>query len=771
MFVAILAFFAGDLLLQKFSFIPNAMHLVMLIPLVVIVCSVFWKYRKIVLVTLFFIFGFDYSSWYVHQHLDWMLPKKYENKPVLVSGYVVSIPQLTRWNSDFYFMLDRLAENKAHALIHLSMQATSKRMIVGDKWLFLVRLKQIHGLRNPGGFDYEAWSAQRGLRATGYVVQNQKNHLLSHHWYYQPIDHFRQKIQLKLKPILPVDPRANWLLALIIGERHGVPVQDWQILRKTGTNHLMAVAGLHIGMLAACAHFLVHLVWRRSSTLLLFVPVQIASMASAVLVGITYSFLAGFSVPTQRACVMLCVVAMILLLRRKILAWHVWGLALWFVLLFNPLSVLTESFWLSFVTIALIIYGMRGRLAASGWWWKWGRVQWVIGVGLIPLTLLLFQQASILGFIANCIAIPWLGCLVLPFCLLSLAFLWPLPMIAKWCLLLANFFLAILWTLLGFISELPAAVWSQSIVNDTQAICGMIGVTLMLMPNGFPGRWLSILWLLFVFVYPASRPQKGEFWLTLLDVGQGLSAVVQTHSHVLIFDTGARFGDRMNMGESVVLPFLAHYQWQKIDMLIISHGDNDHIGGADIILHTLPVKLILTSVPNKLLPMHSHLCLSGMQWDWDDVNFKIIYPYYGKLSRGNDSSCVLKISNNHSSILLTGDIEKLAEQDILSTTKSDLLHTTVLIAPHHGSKTSGLTEFVNTVRPTWVLYPVGYENRYHFPHFSVTQAYKNLGAKQLATSVSGAITFKIRLDNELVLPELYRFDHIKYYNHLTTLEI
>jgi competence protein ComEC len=350
------------------------------------------------------------------------------------------------------------------------------------------------------------------------------------------------------------------------------------VLRNTGTNHLMAIAGLHIGIMAGIAHAVVSYAWRFAPALLLRMPAQIAGACAALFMAVIYSLLAGFSIPTQRACIMLAAFICALLSRRKINAWHAWALALLIVLLVNPLSILTDSFWLSFGTIALIIYGMSGRLAPKGHWWKWGRVQWVIGVGLMPLSLLLYQQTSLVSFLANSIAIPWLGFLILPFCFLSAILLLIAPNMAALSLYFADKSLAVLWFVLTWFSQLNFAVWMQVIPNNFVLFTTVVAFLLLLLPSGMPGRWLGVFWLLPLLLYQSEKPKIGEIWATVLDVGQGLSVVVQTHSHMLVYDAGPKMNG-VDAGENIVLPYLRTLLTKKIDMLVISHGDNDHIGG------------------------------------------------------------------------------------------------------------------------------------------------------------------------------------------------
>lgn len=745
----VIAFLIGDLYLQTFAHLPS----ILLIALMILVCLMLARFTYLPIV---FALGFAWTAWYASSLLSWTLPKEVEGKPITITGYVASLPSIDEWQTHFLFKIDK-------ALIRLSWRNPHLQMKVGDEWQLHVKLKRIHSTQNPGAFDYEAWALQKGLRATGYVVAGTDNKVLSHFWYRYPIDQFRQKIQERIREHSHHLKTAPWLMALIIGEREGASHDDWQILRNTGTNHLMAIAGLHIGMIAGFAHLIFAWLWRRVPRLLLIFPAHLAGACFALMTAILYSALAGFSIPTQRACIMLSVFICALLLRRQINKWQAWSLAMLIVLLLNPLSVLTDSFWLSFGTIGLIIYGMSGRFNPIGVWWKHGRVQWVIGIGLIPLSLVLFQQCALISFIANSIAIPWLGFLVLPFCLLSAIVILLAPALGGYLLVLADKSLSILWLVLAWFSHWHFSTWQQVMPNVGILILTFVGFLLLLLPAGFPGRWLGIIWIMPLFFYKPVVPRLGDVCMTLLDVGQGLSVVVQTTNHVLVYDAGPKYNDHFDMGESVVLPYLYTIGSKKIDMLVISHGDNDHIGGAQTLLSSLSVQSIKTSVPNMLPSPVTRACMAGDTWEWDQVRFTFLHPKIHESNLGNDSSCVLRINVGNQRILLTGDIEKRAENELLFQAQATTLASDILIAPHHGSKTSGMKAFITAVHPHYVLYAIGYRNRYHFPHPSVVDSYAEIGTIQLNTAESGAISFKLEQGRPVSDPQLYRVNHIRYW--------
>lgn len=724
---------------------------------------------------LVFLLGFTWAWWYAQSTLSWQLPKEWEGQPLIATGYVATMPEGGSDETTFIFKLISLQYEQQHiskpTLIRLTWRNPSHAIHAGDHCELPVKLKRIHGTQNPGGFDMEAWALQKGLRATGNII-NPKSHQsiqpikikIQKSWHY-PIEQAREYLSLHIKQQLPVSKTSGWLLALTVGERSNMPVDQWQVLRNTGTNHLMAIAGLHIGFLSGMMYALILFLWSRIRRLALMIPAPHAAACTALVVAVLYSLCAGFSLPTQRACFMLIIVTITILLNRKINPWQVWALALFTELLINPLSVLTDSFWLSFATIALIIFGMRGEFLSHSLWEKYGKVQWVIGIGLLPLSMFLFQECSFISFGANSIAIPWLEFLILPFCFLTDIFILPTPSIAHALLWIADKSLSGLWFVLTLFSHWHLATWHHAMPSFGVMFASTVAILLLLLPRHFPGKLLSVVWILPLLTFNVPVPKMGDYWFTMLDVGQGLSVVVQTHSHLLVYDTGPKFG-AMDMGENVVLPYLYTLDKKHIDTLIISHGDNDHIGGAAAILTTLPVDHILTSTPEKFSTIKTKImpryCLAGEAWQWDGVSFQMLGPTLDNLELDNNSSCVLRIDNGKQVTLLTGDIEKSAELDLLARVPT-LLAANILVAPHHGSKTSGLAAFIHAVHPNYVFYATGYRNRYHFPNPKVTQSYADLGAKSGDTSEMGEISLINQQDASVQKITFFRGFHSRYW--------
>ena len=404
--------------------------------------------------------------------------------------------------------------------------------------------------------------------------------------------------------------------------------------------------------------------------------------------------------------------------------------------------------------VGIIFYVASARIHLSNKITQWLRLQLAISVGLLPLTLLLFQNASIIAPFANLLVIPIVGFAVVPLSLLAAlcAFI-SMPM-SHVLFHFAAWILGIAWHILVWLAAEPLLAWQRAVYSWWSLAAAFVGIGILLAPRGFPARALGICWCLPLLFMTPKMPVVGTAKLTLLDVGQGLASVIQTAQHTLIFDTGAKLSANFNMGAAVVLPFLRSQGIPKVDMLIVSHGDNDHIGGAASVLKSIPVRQVVSSVPQRFAPGRARFCLAGQHWQWDGVSFRFLYPDKQHLHLDNNSSCVLRVSVGSRRLLLTGDIEKAAENFLLQHEKHDL-PATVIIAPHHGSKTSSTSPFLEQVDPQYVFYSLGYLNRFHFPNAEVVQRYRTLGASALTTAASGAISITVS-KNKSIKPTAYR---------------
>ncbi len=759
MYLFVLAFVAGVLTLPLFSSIPPLIWFfpILAVTFLIAYCSSKTT-QKIFTLLSAALLGCAFVLFESAQLLTWQLPEALETKTITVTGTIDALPKIEEDVVQFEFKLAAINDKPEHARIYLSWYHKGDvQLHAGDRWQLNVRLKRPHSLLNPGGFDYEKWLFSKGIRATGYVAGSGNIKLSAASAWHYPVDHVREYLQRKIQTTLQHQPTAGLVTALVMGAQNRITQPQWEVMRATGTNHLMAIAGVHIAFVSGFIYLLVNFLWRRSYYLLLKLPAPQAAALGALIAAIFYSALAGFALPTQRALIMLLVFMAGLFFRRALNPWNAFLLALLLVVVWDPLSTLSISFWLSFGAVFAIIYGISGRLKPSGLWWKYGRVQWVITIALIPITLVLFQQSSLISLFANLIAVPAVGILVLPLCLSGALLVIFSPTLGHWVLWLAAKMLAVIWFFLAWLGHLEGAVWHQTISNSWTLFAAIVGILLLLSPRGFPCRWLSVFWFMPLFFDTPTTPALGAIRFYLLDVGQGLSAVVQTQHHVLIFDTGPPMGKYDDAGGRVILPFLQAVGISNIDTLVISHGDSDHIGGAFTLLKNRQVEKILTSVPTRFPNNTAMTCQAGQTWEWDGVVFRMLYPTADFLGQNNNSSCVLKIETKQGAVLLTGDIEKPAEMYLVEQA-APLLPAKILVAPHHGSRTSSTPDFVSLVHPSYVLFPTGYKNRYRFPDPMIVARYQQMGASTINAPESGAILFELGGVNALRITKQREWD-------------
>ncbi|MCK9635430.1 MAG: DNA internalization-related competence protein ComEC/Rec2 [Methylobacter tundripaludum] len=763
MVVSALSFLAGLLSVQQLPVLPDIQWLIVGgVAACIIAWLRYWRW-------LFFLVGVLWAIAFAMCRLSDRLPESVEGVDVQVSGVIADLPERDEKRVRFDFIIEDAGTGAGAATVidpvqqlpgklRLSWYYPDQPVKAGQHWTFTVKLKRVHGTMNPGGFDYERWLFTEGIGATGYVRPSPKPVLLGSDSSWSNIAVFRQLITDRLSNTLSNSPSLALIKALTIGDGNSITQQQWEVFRKTGTTHLVVISGSHIGLIAGLVYFLVLKLWAWTGWLSQS-PQKVAAV-SAVLVAVFYSGLAGFSVPTQRSVVMLAVAMTSIILQRNSRPLNTLSIALFAVLIFDPLAVLAAGFWLSFLAVSLIVYAVSGRLGRIKHVWTAIKLHWVTSVGLSPLLLLFFQQVSLIAPLANLIAVPVISLLAVPLSLLAAVVMFISPMLASKLFYFVDTVLQSLWWLLVHLAEIPVASINHAPPSYWALLFAVPGVLLLLAPAGMPARWLSVVMFLPLAFTDAEQPETGEINMTLLDVGQGLSAVVQTTHHLLVFDTGAKFSEQSDMGQSVLLPYLRAQGVAKIDSLIISHGDNDHIGGAASLMRGMPAEKVLTSVPQQLSGYAPIECAAGQSWVWDEVEFTVLGPKQAFVSE-NDNSCVLQIRSKHSKVLLTGDIEAAAESWLVDT-YGEGLKSDVLVAPHHGSKTSSTAGFLQAVNPGYILIPAGYKNQFGHPHKDVLARYRQFDAKWLNSADNGAITVSVQ-DNALVVQGI-RQTESKYWN-------
>ncbi|QXI27074.1 DNA internalization-related competence protein ComEC/Rec2 [Pseudomonas vanderleydeniana] len=669
-----------------------------------------------------FLLGFSWACLQAHWALADRLAPELDGQTLWLEGQVVGLPE--NGGAVQRFLLEEVTSRRAVLPRRMRLAWYAGPVVSsGERWRLAVKLKSPSGLLNPHGFDREAWLLAQRIGATGTIKDGQRLAAAAGSWR----DGIRQRM-------LQVDARGQsaTLVALVLGDGSGLSTETWQLLQDTGTVHLLVISGQHIGLFAALVYALVagaarYGLWPRR---LPWVPWACA-LAFAAALG--YGLLAGFGIPVQRACAMIGLVLLWRLRYRHLgVGWPLL-LALDLVLVVEPLASLRPGFWLSFAAVTVLIFCFAGRLGAWSPWQTWTRAQWTIALGLVPLLLALGLPISLSGPWVNLVAVPWISLAVLPLALLGTLAL-PLPWIGESLLWLAGGLLEILFQGLDLVAtQLPA--WLPDTLPPWAWGLGSLGILLLLLPAGVPLRPLGWPLAALVVLSPPSRVPEGHAEVWQLDVGQGLAILVRTRHHSLLYDAGPRFGE-FDLGQRVVLPSLRKLGVRQLDLMLLSHADADHAGGALAIRDGLPVSRVISGdargLPKRL---RAGDCSSGERWQWDGVSFELWQ--WPAAQDSNQRSCVLQVEARGERLLLTGDIDTRAEQAFLESLLA--VGTDWLQAPHHGSRSSSSMSFLQRLAPRAVLISRGRGNSFGHPHPQVMARYQALGMAVHDSAEQGAV--------------------------------
>jgi len=650
----------------------------------------------------------------------------------------------------------------------------------GEVWKLAVKLKANHATMNFGALDYETWLFQNSIAARGYVLNKQQ--LLGLTERLQPSSGI--DLRSKLAKILQ-DQFSDYELkglyqALTYGDKSAITDQQWQVLQTTGTIHLMAISGLHMGIIAALGYWVFKGFWWLGLYRLQRFTLPVLGAVGAWLFATVYLILSGYAIPTQRAYLMVMVVLMLLLLRREFQPWSALALAALIVVLWDVRSVLSLGFWLSFLAVALIFATLKINFVKRAAWWQqllW--IQLVLTVGLAPYLIWAFHSLPLFSFISNLLAVPFVSFIGLPL-LFILSFVSVFSTaLAQWLMPWIDQLWAGLWYMLNFIANLEDSNVTLGQLSGWALVGIYVGLFITLLHNRWQVKGLALLIMAALLIFSLlekDRPETDQAWLHLLDVGQGQALVIETKNHVLVYDTGAKWGDKMDGAKMAILPFLRAQTWTKIDRLMISHSDIDHAGGLNRLLQNIDVDQISSGqaevLNNKLNVDHNNLtiqdCTVGQHWQWDGVTFEVFSPglvsMQGKFKSDNDQSCVLKVTAGQQSVLIPGDLSSKAEQHVIDA-YGQQLQSTLLVAGHHGSRYSSSTEWLNTVDPQVVLFTAGYKNRYGFPAEQTLQRL-NPNINWYNTACSGGLSFKLGSTDFNALPTYQaRKNQQKWYHH------
>ena len=659
----------------------------------------------------------------------------------------------------------------------------------GDTWQFTVRFKAPHGLRNPGGFDEELWLWEQGVMATGTVRSGRRDtapQKINSSWLY-PVAQARQHVRAQIAHHLasmdgPLKFHAGVIAALVMGDQGAISHADWDLFRATGVAHLMSISGLHITLFAWLVSQVIGLLWRRSaaqgSALCLRWPAPSVSMTGGAVVASFYALFAGWGLPAQRTILMLWVVVLARLWVLKWPGWWIWCFALTLLVIWDPWALLQAGFWLSFVAVGALMLGnafqfenrtktrikepelvretestgFRINMGKSAWlaFVVLAKEQWAVLLALTPLSLFFFGQISVVGTLANFVAIPWVTWVVTPLAMLGVLYapFWQLAFMA----------LKPLMAWLEWLAAFPGGVLSLPIPPVSLVLAAVFSGILCLQKWPWAIRIWGVLGMAPAFLWQVSRPSEGQFDLWFADVGQGNAVIVRTAHHALLYDAGPLYSETADAGQRVLVPFISRMGLQ-LDRLILSHRDADHTGGASAVLRSQPQAELWSSLEDghplsELRPVQA--CMAGQKWIWDGVHFEILHPtpadYMARVSP-NSLSCVLRVEASHAnrmtnrhdasedgsagaSALLVGDIE--APQELALLHRAAIRPMDVLLVPHHGSKTSSTAPFIATVKPQWAVVQAGYRNRYGHPAQQVVQRYEDFGVALISTPDCGA---------------------------------
>lgn len=704
--------------------------------------------------------AFAQAGWRAHARLAGALPAALEGADLRVTGVIATLPVHGAAGQRFGFDVEsahtvdgdplRVPRRIALGWYH-DADAAAPELRAGDRWRFVVRLRRPHGARNPHGFDYELRLFEDGVRATGYVrIAHEARRLeaaVAH-----PLERARQRVRDAIVAQVPDRGAAGVLAALVVGDQAAIERDDWELYRITGIAHLMSISGLHVTMFAWLAGLAAGALWRRSGALVQRLPAPTAALWGGLAAAAGYALFAGWGVPAQRTVWMLATVAV---LRTAGLHWPwppVLLAAAFVVTVADPWALLQPGFWLSFAAVGLLLASEPAQRTASPhaaraadppWAARGGsivvsalRTQAVATLGLAPLTLLFFQQVSLVGFAANLLAIPLVTLLVTPLAMLGVV----LPPI--WHAAAAS--LAPLQAALGALASWPAATWQAGVAPGWAQAAGLAAGAVAVAPLPWRLRLLAVPLVLPLLAPLPPVPPPGRFDVVAADVGQGTAVIVRTRSHVLLYDSGPQYSRDGDAGQRVLLPLLRARGEPRLQMLVLSHRDTDHVGGAASVLGALPVDELLHSLedghPLVAGRRDARRCAAGRRWRWDGVDFELLHPTDDDRVRApkpNAVSCVLRVSGEGGALLLAGDIE-LAQESALVARSGDSLASDVLLVPHHGSRTSSSDALLDAVQPRVAIVQAGYRNRFGHPAAPVVERYAARGVELVRSDRCGA---------------------------------
>ena len=683
------------------------------------------------------VLAFAWTTWHVANALASRLPAEREGNTLRVSGRIVDLPIVEPRRVRFLLRVDDHPSNPAalrDGLLRLawydSGDAQPRIPRAGSRWSFDVRLRAPRGLRNPGGLDAERHALAQRLVATGYVRDGARANERA-----PPagIDAWRERMSARIDDAVAT-PTARFVRALALGDTRGLDDGDWAILRATGLTHLIAISGFHVGLVAGFFALAASLAWRGVPWVALHCPRPLAMAMAAVAGAALYTAVAGFALPTVRTTLMIAAVAFARCARRPLSIAASLALAVIAMVALDPLSLLGAGFWLSVGGVACLAWCLprddapmlRTFLSA----------QVVATIGLFPLTVAWFGQASFAGPFANLVAVPWWSLVVVPLALLGTGLDAVFADAGAWAWRAAALAFDATWPAFVRLGESDLAFRWMPEARWFALPLASIGAFWLLLPRGVPGKPLAaLLWL--PLLWPSrALPSHGAFRMDVLDVGQGLSVLVRTTSHAVLFDMGPAVHSGYDAGERAVVPALRALGVRTLDLAIASHADSDHAGGWEAVHREIPVRLS-HAPPGSPTPANAH-CIAGRAWHRDGVTFRYLHPTPHFPYLGNEAGCVLRIEGRHGAALLTGDIGEVVERTLARRDPASVRADVVLV-PHHGSEGSSDAAFIQAADARFALVSAGAGNRFGHPRAEVISRWCRAGTLVLNTAEGGAL--------------------------------
>jgi len=690
--------------------------------------------------------------------LDAWLPPALENAKVSITGVIDSVPQRRLDAVRFAFAVEQQAGASLPRRIELSWYDCADPPHAAERWALDVRLRRPRGFASPGGADLAARLLRENLGATGYVR-------MGHRLDRAPGDaegwlvlRLRARLAQAIRELLGDRPATGVIVGLAVGLQDALSPVQWRELSRSGTSHLMAISGLHIGMVAAMFAWLATAAQRYRQRRGVRGCARDVGVVGGAAAAALYAALAGASVPTQRTMIMIAVAAIVLHRRRCAGGLRIFSAALLAILVLDPLAPLASGFWLSFGTVLAIIAGLTGSVARPSALSLFLRTQAVATIGLVPILVAAFGSVSLVSVPVNLVAIPLYTLVIVPLVLLGTAAAVVSDTVGALILQPTAWLIETTWPLFAAPATSRAASWTVATLPVSVWLLLATGVMGVLAPLRLHARCAGFALLLCVCFWHPPRPQAGQAQVAVLDVGQGLAVAIETRHHLLLYDTGPSFRSGSDTGQLVVLPFLGAHGWHHIDDLVISHDDSDHAGGVDSLLQALPVHAVQASGRQQYGTVGATRCRRGAHWAWDGVEFEWLNGPRAAGASDNDGSCVLLVSAGGRRLLLPGDIEGDGERALLGY----LPRVDVVVVPHHGSRSSSTEPFVAAARPGWALVSAGYRNRWGFPRQEIVDRWQAAGATVLTTAESGALEFRLGAGVD-VKPQPWRRQHRRFW--------